>query len=141
MIYETKNGNQSIYASSEITEPSHKGLPDKSFFEDKRGSVNFFKVGGQAVNLFFTKKGFKRGGDIHKNNQYNIIISGKVKLVTLEGGRILKTILKKNSFIIIKPHIPHLFEFLEDTVMIEWWGGHFRAWYYKPFRDMISASK
>ena len=36
--------------------------------------------------------------------------------------------------------VPHLFEFLEDNYMIEWWDCDFRAWFYKPYRDRIAAA-
>ncbi len=36
--------------------------------------------------------------------------------------------------------MPHLFEFLEDNYMIEWWDCDFRAWYYSPYRDRISRA-
>ncbi len=40
------------------------------------------------------------------------------------------------------PHdrVPHLFEFLEDNYMVEWWDCDFRAWYYQPYRDRISRA-
>ncbi len=36
--------------------------------------------------------------------------------------------------------VPHLFEFLEDNYMVEWWDCDFRAWYFRPYRDRISAA-
>lgn len=36
--------------------------------------------------------------------------------------------------------VPHLFEFLEDNYMVEWWDCDFRAWYYQPYRDRISRA-
>jgi hypothetical protein len=36
--------------------------------------------------------------------------------------------------------VPHLFEFLEDNYMVEWWDCDFRSWYYQPYRDRISRA-
>ena len=36
--------------------------------------------------------------------------------------------------------VPHLFEFLEDNYMVEWWDCDFRAWYYQPYRDRIARA-
>lgn len=30
--------------------------------------------------------------------------------------------------------LPHLFEFLDENYMLEWWACDFAAWYYKPYR-------
>eukprot|EP00850_Spirogloea_muscicola_P023169 SM000334S12538 [mRNA] locus=s334:22604:23683:+ [translate_table: standard] len=42
-----------------------------------------------------------------------------------------------NTLITIPPRVPHLFEFLEESFVIEWWECSFHAWYYKPYRDLI----
>ena len=33
-----------------------------------------------------------------------------------------------------------MFEFLEDNVLIEWWGDEFKAWYYQPYRSVIDRA-
>lgn len=38
------------------------------------------------------------------------------------------------------PRTPHMFEFLEDSYLLEWWDDEFKAWYYKPYRDVIKQS-
>ena len=56
--------------------------------------------------------------------------------VELEGGKT----------IVIGAHVPHLYDFLEDTLMTEVWRHphtklpcEYKSWYYKPFRDRIPA--
>ena len=48
--------------------------------------------------------------------------------------------------IVIGAHVPHLYEFLEDTLMTEVWRDphtklpcEYKSWYFKPFRDRIPA--
>ena len=137
MIYESQEGDPSIYTSPQIEKSKSTETPKDLSFEDNRGRINFLDINGVKVHLQYTKKGFRRGGDLHKNTQYNAIISGKVKITTLENNKEVENILDQNSFVIIKPHVPHLFEFLEDTVMAEWWDGPFQSWYFKPFRNLV----
>ena len=34
----------------------------------------------------------------------------------------------------------HIFEFLEDTALLEWWDCPYQAWFYKPYRDRVAAT-
>lgn len=37
--------------------------------------------------------------------------------------------------------MPHIFHFLEETVMAEWWEPEpFRAWFYTPYRRLVEQS-
>jgi len=47
------------------------------------------------------------------------------------------TVYTANQYVEIPPYIPHVFEFLEDTVLAEWWDGPFEAWFYRPYRDVV----
>lgn len=38
---------------------------------------------------------------------------------------------KAHDFIVIPARVPHVFEFLEDNYLLEWWGDDFRAWFYR----------
>ncbi|MFB6088401.1 MAG: hypothetical protein ABEK36_01330, partial [Candidatus Aenigmatarchaeota archaeon] len=78
-----------------------------------------------------------RSGDYHPVTQYDLILKGKVKITMKQDDR--EKIVHKgpNELISIPENIPHLFEFLKDTVMIEWWDGEFEAKYYKPYRKLI----
>jgi hypothetical protein len=68
-----------------------------------------------------------------------VLLSGKVELWTLQGGKTVKQVISPHTFIVINPHVPHLFNFLENTVMLEWWDKPFEAFFYKPYRDIIDA--
>jgi hypothetical protein len=49
--------------------------------------------------------------------------------------------------VFVAAHVPHLFEFVEDTLMTETWRHPrthtqcpFEVWYYRPFRDRVDAA-
>lgn len=35
---------------------------------------------------------------------------------------------------------PHLFEFENDSALLEWWDCPYRAWFFKPYRARIDAA-
>ena len=54
---------------------------------------------------------------------------------------------KAGETMVIPAHVPHLYKFMEDTLMTEVWRHprthlpcKFKAWYYKPFRDRIASA-
>lgn len=127
-----------IFTSSDVFKPETKpGALEQPVFSDARGTINRITLDGVKVNLLSTKKGFMRSGDLHRNVQFDFIFSGKIELWQRKDGKDVKTVHGPNSFISIPAGVPHLFKFLEDTVMAEWWDGPFEAWYYKPYRDII----
>ena len=127
-----------IFSSPDVYEPETKpGALEQPVFTDIRGTINRITLDGVKLNLLSTKKGFMRSGDLHKNTQFDFIFSGRVELWLRKDGKDEKIIYGPNSFITIPPGIPHLFNFLDDTVMAEWWDSPFKAWYYKPYRDII----
>jgi mannose-6-phosphate isomerase-like protein (cupin superfamily) len=129
-----------IFSSPDVFEPkTEPGALDLPKHTDARGTIHRLDIDGFKVNLLSTKKGFMRSGDLHKNVQFDFILSGKVELWLRKDGKDEKIVYGPNSFITIPPGVPHLFNFLEDTVMAEWWDGPFKAWYYKPYRDIIDA--
>eukprot|EP00850_Spirogloea_muscicola_P000685 SM000002S05765 [mRNA] locus=s2:2059007:2060077:- [translate_table: standard] len=110
-------------------------------YEDDRGRIMRVAMGGGVVvNLLQTKAGKKRSGDIHNCTQFDILLRGRTNLhlhdLTLGTDKVL-SFEGSNTFITIPPRVPHLFEFLEESFVIEWWECSFRAWYYKPYRDLI----
>ena len=52
----------------------------------------------------------------------------------------IKTTYGSGDYITIPPYTPHIFEFLTDAVLAEWWDGPFRAWFYKPYRQLVTES-
>jgi mannose-6-phosphate isomerase-like protein (cupin superfamily) len=106
-------------------------------YEDSRGSILQYDICGAKFNVLFTKAGALRSGDLHPVAQFDVVLDGEAELTTRLGNRDVVRKLKKNEFASIPPNVPHLFRFLKDTVMIEWWDGPFQAEYYKPYRDLV----
>jgi hypothetical protein len=129
-----------IFSSSDVYEPPAGDL-NSSVFSDNRGSIHRLVEGGRSYNLLYTKRGYLRSGDLHTVNQNDLILTGKVELWLRQNDQDIKRIYGPTSLIVIPPAIPHLFRFLEDTVMAEWWDGPFRAWYYRPYRKIIEGKK
>lgn len=133
-----KEGLLGIYDSTDVYKPQQEpGGLEKPVYTDVRGSIHRVEVEGIKVNILFTKAGFMRSGDLHKNRQLDVILSGEIELWLRKGDEDVKKRVGPNELIDIPPHTPHLFNFLEDTVMIEWWEGPFEAWYYRPYREAI----
>lgn len=139
--YEVPAGDPSIYDSPDVSKPETKpGALEQPVFQDDRGIIQRLEMWGTKINLLSTKKGFMRSGDLHKNRQLDVILSGKVRLWTYQNGKTVKQDIGPHTYIVLNPHTPHLFEYLEDTVMMEWWDGQFEAWYYKPYRTIIDET-
>lgn len=140
MIFEcTSHGDPRIA----FDERAHRGAamtdaPDHHV--DSRGEIRRIEMNGVRCNLLFTRSGHMRSGDFHSNNQFDIVLSGRAELITIEGSHEVARSIGSNSGVIIKPYIPHLFIFNEDTVMLEWWDGPFSCWYWKPLREIIDKS-
>lgn len=123
-----------------------QNVSDSFRFEDARGAYErrAFGPGGELyANLVFTRAGFLRSGDIHACEQLNHLVFGRATLTQLRRGREVATQLRGGDVARIPPHVPHLYAFLEDSLMTEAWRRpdgtpcEFRAWLYKPFRDRI----
>ena len=148
-LYNVPAGDPAIYSNPDVFQPPTKpGALDTPMFKDKRGVIqrlnknnldwlDEYQVKAEFPNTLYTKAGFMRSGDLHKNSQLDYIIEGELELWTLEQGKTVKQVLGPNTFIVLGAHTPHLFRFTKDTVMQEWWSGKFEAWYYKPYRDII----
>mmetsp|Transcript_10733 Transcript_10733/g.23787 ORF Transcript_10733/g.23787 Transcript_10733/m.23787 type:complete len:222 (+) Transcript_10733:162-827(+) len=123
--------------------PKEDGIPAPSIYYDDRGEIHNIKVDNKhRINILYTKTGHLRSGDLHPNEQCDFIFSGKVKVWTLaEDGSTNTATYGKHEFISIARGTPHVFEFVEDTVMAEWWEPQgFQAWFYKPYRDIVNKS-
>lgn len=116
-------------------------VPAPSVYKDGRGEIHNIKVGGKRVNILFTKQHVMRSGDIHENTQHDFIFSGQVELWILRKGETEKKIYGPYEYLSIPPYVPHVFHFLQDTVMAEWWEpGSFHAWFYEPYRSIVQQS-
>jgi hypothetical protein len=98
--------------------------------------------GARRINLLFTKKGVMRSGDIHVNTQHDFVFAGSVEVWLLQGdGSTIKHIYKEYQYIRVPPLVPHIFHFLEDTSIAEWWEPEpFQAWFYSPYRRLVEQS-
>ena len=105
--------------------------------KDLRGEIRRYNLAGVKFNALFTKAGKYRSGDLHPVTQYNLILKGRIEITFRKGSRDI--IIKKgpNELIIIPPNTPHLFKFLTNTVMLEWWDGPFAVSYYEPYRKKV----
>jgi len=66
-----------------------------------------FKVSGNRVNHF------------HKKNEYLYVIIGRLKLYYRIENKIFNDIIKTGDFICIKSTYSHVFEVLENSLVIE----------------------
>lgn len=110
---------------------------------DFRGDIYRMQLGANmSVNLMRTTAGTLRSGDLHNCTQYDVILNGTARLHTLdtETGTERSRLYGADELIVIPARVPHLFEFLEENYMLEWWTCEFAAWYYQPFRDKIEKS-
>lgn len=150
-------GTDAIFASSNVHPPSNverprdgdtvplppedDGIPTPSVYCDDRGEIHNVKVNNKhRLNILYTKAGYMRSGDLHTNKQCDFIFSGKVRIWTLaKDGSTAMTTFGDHEYVEIPRGVPHVFEFLEDTVMAEWWEPQgFQAWFYAPYRDIVN---
>jgi hypothetical protein len=93
-------------------------------------------------NVLYTRSGMMRSGDVHRTSQHDFVLDGAVNVWTLRGDG--STRLDRHgpgSYVTIPPYTPHVFEFLEDSAVVEWWDADaFEAWYYRPYRDVVEAN-
>ena len=119
-------------------------LGNVAAFTDRRGHI--FKVhvgGGQSINVMTSRPGSLRSGDLHNCTQHDLLIHGKVRLLLKDLQTGIETTLSfrgDRDVISIPARTPHLFQFLEDSLAIEWWDCPFQAWFYRPFRDTLDSS-
>jgi hypothetical protein len=117
----------------------HAVVPVPSVVKDARGEIHNLMIGGARFNVLVSRAGTMRSGDVHRWPQLDLIFSGLVRLTTREGGKDVVRSYGSGDKIVIPPNIPHLFEFVNDTVMAEWWTGPFEARYYRPYRQRVDA--
>ncbi|KAL7550840.1 hypothetical protein ACHAWF_014039 [Thalassiosira exigua] len=156
-------GSDAIFSSPNVTPPPNvtlgnavplppadDGIPAPSVYYDDRGEIHNVKVGSSGrrgdddsvrrINILYTRAGCMRSGDMHPNEQCDFVFSGKVSVWTLAGdGSTTVTTYRKHDFVKIPRGTPHVFEFVEDTVLAEWWEPQgFQCWFYKPYRDIVN---
>jgi len=87
--------------------------------EDVRGAI-FVVENLLEDNKEFTfleiKEGFARGGCVHDNEEFFVVIKGKVKFVCGNNEKILV----QGESAVIPAKNPHAFFALEDSIVSEW---------------------
>lgn len=142
--------SEQIYRTPDVQVPAAPRLEGNSRFEDERGVYErrCFGLPEICVNILFTRKGYLRSGDLHRSFQVNHILYGSVKLTVAAVYPVRKDLtffFHQRQTITIRPDVPHLYEFLEDTIMTEHWTDEhgnfasFRAWLYTPYRNLIPS--
>jgi len=89
-------------------------------FEDERGCLTqLIREGYKQVNFITSKRGVKRGGHYHKNNEELFyIISGKMTLIAKQGNKEEIYHFKKGDMFKVLPNVAHSFEFEANTLLI-----------------------
>ena len=112
-----------------------------SVVADERGEVHNLRIGDVRFNVLVSHAGTLRSGDCHQRRQLDMIFEGRVRVTTREGGRDVERVFGAGELVIIPAHVPHIFNFLNKTIMAEWWeGGVFETRYYRPFRQVVDAA-
>mmetsp|Transcript_9595 Transcript_9595/g.20919 ORF Transcript_9595/g.20919 Transcript_9595/m.20919 type:complete len:174 (-) Transcript_9595:304-825(-) len=120
--------------------PNHGKVQVPSVLHDARGSIHNLAIGGFRFNVLVSRAGTARSGDFHPSHQLDMIFSGHVRLTTRQDGRDVVREYGSGSLVVLEPFVPHIFEFLNKTIMAEWWDGAFDARYYRPYRDLVDAA-
>ena len=136
---DTIAGDPSLSWSADAVDPG-PAPAQTGTYSDARGEIRRIALGAAKHNALLTLAGHMRSGDFHPNTQFDVILSGRAELLTIEQGREKWRLLLPNTMIAIRPYVPHLFRFPEDAVMLEWWDGPFKCWYWKPLRDIIDGN-
>jgi len=105
--------------------PDTREIPGAKRWEEERGE--FVQIAYQEtmhhIAAFQIRKGFSRGNHYHeKKEEIFYVFQGKIKALFLDMDTLQKeeTILGKGDKIRVKPRCGHLFQGLEDTLVIEY---------------------
>ena len=119
----------------------HGAVEVPSVKRDARGAVHNLQIGSFRFNVLESAKGTLRSGDVHKSPQLDMIFSGRVRVTTREGGRDVVREYTSGDLAIIPANVPHIFHFLNETIMAEWWeSGAFETRYFTPYRRKVDAA-
>ena len=122
--------------------PGHGAVVVPSVLRDARGEIHNLKIGAARFNVLASRAGAMRSGDVHRSRQLDMVFSGLCAVTTREAGRDVRRTYGAGSLIELPAHVPHAFEFLNDTVMAEWWpdAAAFEARYYRPYRAKVDRA-
>eukprot|EP00307_Rebecca_sp_RCC1486_P012753 CAMPEP_0119414190 /NCGR_PEP_ID=MMETSP1335-20130426/6627_1 /TAXON_ID=259385 /ORGANISM="Chrysoculter rhomboideus, Strain RCC1486" /LENGTH=174 /DNA_ID=CAMNT_0007439051 /DNA_START=32 /DNA_END=556 /DNA_ORIENTATION=+ len=120
--------------------PGHGVIEVPSTVRDARGAVHNLQVDGRRFNMLVTRAGSARSGDVHRSVQHDHVLSGRIRVTTREHGRDIAREYGEGESLAIPAHVPHMFEFLEESTILEYWDGPFEARYYRPYREQVDAA-
>lgn len=109
--------------------------------EDSRGKVWSFMIGDIEYILFYTKKGYMRGGDYHSAKQYNTVLQGKILFITKKLGMEFPNTYEDGQSVTTEKNIPHYMLSLTDSWMLEWHQLPKTRKIYEPFRKIVEENK
>lgn len=132
-------GDPEVYSDPRCYRPETRpGALQSPSFEDARGRIDRLESGGVGLNLIYSRAGVLRSGDLHPVAQHDVLVSGRAELRTRgAGGEERTDTVSAGQHLVLLPHVPHIFTFTEDTVMVEWWEGDFEAWFWRPWRELV----
>ena len=75
-------GSRKILESAHVSEGPGRiaKAPVPSIYVDDRGDIHRLRVGGQRINLLFSKKGVMRSGYLHPHTMHDVVITGQVEV-------------------------------------------------------------
>lgn len=111
----------------------------KQIHKDNRGEIYLLKGSleeHEEITIFYTKKGFARGGCIHRTNgEFNIVMEGRICYFIGEK----EILLTKGNSVKIPSNSPHYFISLTNSLVMEWGCvPEEKIEKYKPFRDIVN---
>jgi quercetin dioxygenase-like cupin family protein len=109
-------------------------------FEDKRGEIYVFVLNGREFLLFFTKRGFYRGGHTHELKEYGVVLEGMVERKIIIRDKEETEILKEGNLKIVPPGSPHLIKSLTDSWVLEWHEYPKTRTNYEPYRKIVEET-
>lgn len=89
-------------------------------FKNENGLlVQLVHEGWKQVNVITSIAGKARGGHYHKYNEEAFYtVSGSYKLFVCKDDQKEEYLIKPGNLFKIKPYVYHIFEYLEDTVLV-----------------------
>lgn len=136
-------GDPSILNSPHVSEGPGRiaKAPVPSVYVDDRGDIHRLRVGGQRLNVLFTKKESMRSGYLHPHALYSTVVSGAVEVWTLTEAGTTKHTYQQYEHYTVPAFVPHILYFEQDSIIAEWWDKHtdFACYYYHPYRKLIDV--
>jgi len=108
-------------------------------FEDSRGKIFVFIIEEREYLLFFTKKGSSRGGHLHDNREYGVVLKGIVERRYIYNGKESVENFSEGELQIVPPGAPHLMKALTDSWVLEWHEYPKTRKTYEPYRRIVEG--